>query len=195
MSEKANAHSIEVTSVHYSPDVQIYSVAFSPDGTKVVSASADGTIKVLDSGAPEPYTIAFLSPKPTLPAFLRTQPRWISRRRRLTRTAISSGLSPFRLMARRLCQDRTTGQSESGIVRSRFGSSPSSVHLLTTVLPSLAAATLELKSEKPSAHSKPVSSVQFSPNGALIVSGSWDLAIKVWDSGACCCQKRPFLLT
>ena len=32
----------------------IRSVAFSPDGTKIVSGSADGTIKVWDSGAPEP---------------------------------------------------------------------------------------------------------------------------------------------
>ena len=37
MSEKANAHSSYVRSV-----------AFSPDGTKIVSGSADGTIKVWD---------------------------------------------------------------------------------------------------------------------------------------------------
>jgi len=43
MSEKTNAHSDWV-----------YSVAFSPDGTKIVSGSDDGTIKVWDSGAPEP---------------------------------------------------------------------------------------------------------------------------------------------
>ncbi len=43
MSEKTNAHS------HC-----INSVAFSPDGTKIVSGSYDTTIKVWDSGAPEP---------------------------------------------------------------------------------------------------------------------------------------------
>ena len=41
MSEKTYAHSSVITSV-----------AFSPDGTKIVSGSADKTIKVWDSGAP-----------------------------------------------------------------------------------------------------------------------------------------------
>ncbi len=41
LSEKMNAHSQEITSV-----------AFSSDGTKIVSGSDDKTIKVWDSGAP-----------------------------------------------------------------------------------------------------------------------------------------------
>jgi WD40 repeat protein len=44
LSEKTNAHSREINSV-----------AFSPDGTKIVSAGSDDkTIKVWDSGAPKP---------------------------------------------------------------------------------------------------------------------------------------------
>ena len=43
MSEKTDAHS------HW-----VMSVAFSPDGTKIVSGSADKTINVWDFGAPEP---------------------------------------------------------------------------------------------------------------------------------------------
>ncbi len=42
LSEKTNAHS-----------GYIRSVAFSPDGTKIVSGSWDQTIKVWDSGAPQ----------------------------------------------------------------------------------------------------------------------------------------------
>jgi WD40 repeat protein len=41
LSEKPNAHSLNINSV-----------AFSPDGTKIVSGSGDKTIKVWDSGAP-----------------------------------------------------------------------------------------------------------------------------------------------
>ena len=53
---------------------------------------------------------------------------------------------------------------------------------LTAPLP--AAASLELKAEKQSAHSDWVRSVAFSPDGKTIVSGSWDKTIKVWDAGA-----------
>ena len=50
--------------------------------------------------------------------------------------------------------------------------------------PVLAAASLELKAEKQSAHSDVVRSVAFSPDGKTIVSGSYDKTLKVWDAGA-----------
>ena len=52
----------------------------------------------------------------------------------------------------------------------------------------LATASLELKAEKQSAHSKAVASVAFSPDGLTIVSGSYDKTIKVWDA----VNFRPF---
>ncbi len=50
LSEKTNAHSDGVVAV-----------AFSPDGTKIVSGSHDKTIKVWDSGAPKPSESTLLS--------------------------------------------------------------------------------------------------------------------------------------
>jgi WD40 repeat protein len=47
----------------------------------------------------------------------------------------------------------------------------------------LVAASLELKVEKQSAHSQAVASVAFSPDGATILSGSYNGTIKVWDAG------------
>ena len=63
VAEKANAHS-----------GIIYSVVFSPDGTKIVSGSADETIKVWDFGAQEPSNRPSLAK--TDPCWLIWQARW-----------------------------------------------------------------------------------------------------------------------
>ena len=52
---------------------------------------------------------------------------------------------------------------------------------------------MELLSEKKDAHSQPITSVVLSPDGTKIVSGSWDMTIKVWDLGAPEPSKSPLL--
>ena len=43
------------------------------------------------------------------------------------------------------------------------------------------------------AHSEPIESVAFSPDGTKIVSGSFDKTIKVWESGAKSAPNRSSL--
>ena len=64
LSEKTNAHSGGINSV-----------AFSPDGTKIVSAGYDDTIKVWDFGAPEPLSRPSLDKNDA--CLLVWQSRWV----------------------------------------------------------------------------------------------------------------------
>jgi WD40 repeat protein len=54
---------------------------------------------------------------------------------------------------------------------------------MSSIFPTIAD-TLELKTEKQNAHNGVISSVDFSPDGKTIVSGSWDKTLKVWAAGA-----------
>ena len=106
-SEKTNAHS----------DSSL-SVAFSPDGSKIVSGLSSGTIKVWASGASEATKRPSLAKTDTW--WLAWQLRWISRLRRPTPTAMASPQSTSRPTEARLSPDRTTRRSKFGI-RVRFG--------------------------------------------------------------------------
>ena len=55
-------------------NVYVLSLAFSPDGTKIVSGSADGMIKVWDLGALKPSNRPSLAK--TDACWLAWQPRW-----------------------------------------------------------------------------------------------------------------------
>ena len=59
----------------------------------------------------------------------------------------------------------------------------------------LVAASLELKAEKPSAHSGTIWSVGFSPDGKTIVSGCGDKTLKVWDAGVLALTLQPLTQT
>ncbi len=65
LSEKTNAHSNIVMSV-----------ALSPDGTKIVSGSADKTIKIWDSGALLPLNITPLNLGQTYACWIVWQLNW-----------------------------------------------------------------------------------------------------------------------
>ena len=83
-------------------------------------------------------------------------------------------------MARPSSRALPTRRSKSGMQVCRHRHPPTLCPYLSA--PTLAAASLELKAEKQSAHNSGVTSVAFSPDGKTIVSGSYDQTLKVWDA-------------
>ena len=53
-------------------------------------------------------------------------------------------------------------------------------------------ASLTLKKMQANAHENAIWSIDISPDGTKIVSGSDDMTIKVWDAGMQWAQKPPF---
>ena len=103
----------EIGSTNTGPAV--FSVDFSPDGTKIVSGLNSGTIKVWDSGAPD-LAPEHRSSLPKTDAFyLPWQLRWISRRRRPTLTAIGSYQWALTTMGLRSSPVLATRRSKSGM--------------------------------------------------------------------------------
>jgi WD40 repeat protein len=167
--EKQSAHS----------DV-ISSVAFSPDGATIVSGSYDQTIKVwglrpFDASEWEEVDISGM--KKDKDGEVKIE-----------------GLG---YVGSNYWRNKVTGdlRKEYSTAGARLGprtdqslgcrhlSPPYSSPSPKLSTPTLATASLELKAEKQSAHSKAVASVAFSPDGSTIVSGSYDQTIKVWDAG------------
>jgi WD40 repeat protein len=157
------------------------SVAFSPDGTKIVSGSYDKTIKVWDSGAPLPLKIAPPWPKLTPAGLSGRQAGAVEREDQLPqqRHRVSGVFLRWDQdcvgIARR--DDQSLGFGCAASLKSPLLGQKQ--HLLACL-----AVKLEQLSEKTNAHSDWVMSVAFSPDGTKIVSGSRDETIKVWDSGA-----------
>ena len=182
---------------------RVNSVAFSPDGTTIVSGSSGCTIEVWDAGASAFVSgssgctievwdagasalIALnLSPKLTAPL-----PAAAS----LELKAEKQSAHSKPVMSVAFSTDgKTIVSGSDGIIFDRDGTikvwdaGVGTCHPPTfnpnLTAPVLAAASLELKVKKQSAHMTCVNSVAFSPDGATIVSGSFDRRIKVWDAG------------
>ena len=144
----------------------------------IVAGFEDGTLKVWDAGVSAP-TPSNPSPRPDCPcacgSFPGAQGGEEERAQRLGE--VRGLLTRWQDHCLRI---RRPGHQSLGC---RYPSLPDPSPSPNLSAPTLAAASLELKAEKQSAHSDFVRSVAFSPDGKTIVSGSRDETIKVWDAG------------
>ena len=173
---------------------EVASVAFSPDGSKIVgggpSQDTSGTIKVWDA-TPRPFNASEweevdISGMEKVP----------SGRVEIKGLGYISSNYWKNTVTGELRKDYSTAGKPSALETIKVWDAGQPFHLLPCLLsspltPFLAcfSDTLELKATKESAHSDCINSVAFSPDGKTIVSGSDDQTIKVWDAG------EPFQLS
>ena len=169
--EKQSAQSGDVTSV-----------AFSPDGKSIVSGSGDQTLKVWDAVNFRPFNASEWE-EVNISGVPKDRNGYVT----IEGLGKTHKESYWRNTVTSHKQEEKPSTGASSIVGVGCGcvstDTPSKPHYPDLTASVLAAASLELKAEKQSAHSGPVTSVAFSPDGKTIVSGSWDKTLKVWDAG------------
>jgi WD40 repeat protein/serine/threonine protein kinase len=171
---KGHSHNLEHL---VNPFNQVYSVAFSPDGARLVTASNDNTVKVWDA-----RTGASLSEFPLVLSTNRT---------------VSVALSPdgTRVLAGSMDGYVKVWESHTGRqlvelkvrTRNRFGLafSPDGTRLATcgdTHGPRIWDARTGTELLHLKGHTAHVHCVAFSPDGTRLATGSWDQTAKVWDA-------------
>jgi WD40 repeat protein len=169
LSKKTNAHGYSIRSV-----------AFSPDGTKVVSGSDDKTIKVwkLRDQPGERTIVASRFQALKIPFAEAIENAWtpIS----INGITVTSWGEIFDELGYPL--DEVDGEVTIKVWDSGAPSPQNCASFWPKLTPAgLSAGALKLLSTKTKAHRNCVNSVAFSPDGTKIVSGANDGTIKVWD--------------
>jgi len=155
----------------------VYSVTFSPDGTRIVSGSSDYTIKLWDvATGREIRTFQGHSGSVASVAFSRDGGRIVSGSK-------DSSIKLWDVATGRVLRTFTDHPSPAVVTSVAF--SPDGTRIVSgswynKVKLWDAATGREIRTF--SGHSSFVRSAAFSPDGARIVSGSWDTTIKVWDA-------------